>query len=249
MAKIWNILRRRFPENEYALMQEVSDASGFNRSRSADYIAVNLYPSRGLAINGIELKSYRNDWLNELKNPKKAENIFKYCDYFWLLTADDKIAKLEEIPSTWGWLCIKGERVFTKKVAPILKPIPVSRDFMCAMLKRACDKKHFVHIDSIKDEMQTRIDNALDSYTREQTKRQNELQGIKELISEFEKSSGISLREFTQTWNYSNPKKMGEAFKFVNDGGTDSIKEELLRLEKTTQTILEKISKGLKTLS
>src|SRR3990167_200745 len=93
---IWNILRKHFPENEYALMAEVRDRAGFHASRSADFIAVNLYPSRGLAVNGIELKSHRGDWLGELKNPKKAENIFQYCDHFWLLTADESVARIEE---------------------------------------------------------------------------------------------------------------------------------------------------------
>jgi hypothetical protein len=80
---VFEILRKRFPENEYALMAEVRDKAGFDASRSADYIAVNLWPSRGLSVNGIELKSFRSDWLSELRKPEKAEKIFQYCDYFW----------------------------------------------------------------------------------------------------------------------------------------------------------------------
>ena len=50
----WGILRGRFPENEFVLIQEVSDASGFSRSRSLDWMLINIWPSRGLAITGIE---------------------------------------------------------------------------------------------------------------------------------------------------------------------------------------------------
>lgn len=150
---IFSLLQKRYPANEYALMKEVRDAAGFGASRSADYIAVNLWPSRGLSINGIEEKRFRSDWLSELKKPQKAENIFKYCDYFWLLTCDDSVAKLDEIPITWGWLSIKGEKIYVKKEAPQLQPIQLTRNFLCAMLKRAVDKTDFVHIDSIKDKI------------------------------------------------------------------------------------------------
>ena len=72
IKNIYSIIRKRYPENEFVLMEEVSDAAGFSRSRSADYIAVGLWPSRGLYINGIELKSFRSDWLSELKKTKES---------------------------------------------------------------------------------------------------------------------------------------------------------------------------------
>jgi hypothetical protein len=156
--EIWELLQRKFPAQQYALMAEVRDAAGFSASRSADYMAMNLWPSRGLTVTGIELKSYRGDWLNELKNPKKAEAIFKYCDYFYLLTTDEKIANLSEIPDSWGWMCIKGKTLRTLKQAPKLNPTPLSRDIVATMLKRAIDKTEYVHINSIEDKIQAARD-------------------------------------------------------------------------------------------
>lgn len=49
VKNLWDILRGRFPENEYALMGEVEAGSRF-----IDYVAFNLWGSRGLAIHGIE---------------------------------------------------------------------------------------------------------------------------------------------------------------------------------------------------
>lgn len=120
----WEVLRFKFPAQEYVLIEEVSDASGFSRSRSLDYMLVNLWNSRGLAITGIEKKTNRGDWLKELKNPAKQENHFKYCDYFYLLTDKDGVAKIEEIPPNWGWYHINGSGILkTMKVAPQYLPI------------------------------------------------------------------------------------------------------------------------------
>jgi hypothetical protein len=81
----FQVLRKIFPETEYVLISEVSDAAGFSRSRSLDYMVINLWESRGLAINGIEQKSNRSDWLKELRNPEKQQNHFKSATTFIFL--------------------------------------------------------------------------------------------------------------------------------------------------------------------
>lgn len=242
---VWSVLSKRYPSNEYALMAEVSDDAGFGRSRSADYIAVNLWPSRGLTIEGIELKSYRSDWLNELKNPKKAENIFQYCDYFWLLTASEDIAKAEEIPDTWGWMCIKGEKIFIKKDAPKLEPKQVTRGFLCAMLKRACDRSDFIHKDSIQEAIEEAKERAKtnDKYLLDRANK--ELNELREKVMKFEKASGISL-EFR--WRDESD-KIGKAVKFINDGGADGERKKLIQLEATAKRIVEYISNNIEILN
>ena len=250
---IWDILTKHYPPSQYALMKEVSDAAGFNRSRSADYIAVNLWPSRGLTIDGIELKSFRSDWLNELKNPKKAENIFKYCDYFYLLTTDDTIAKEEEIPDSWGWKYIKGEKVVIKKKAPKLTPQPISRDFMVAMLKRSADRSEFVHLSAIEDKIKAAKEEA-DYNSRKIIEDQKiELNAIKKNLLDFEDASGIRIQQYRYSKSYYNdeddkPKKLGMAVKFVMDNGVGSIQKQLLGLEDTAKVILDRISEGLKVM-
>lgn len=245
---IFELLRKRYPSNEYALMEEVSDRAGFERSRSADFIAVNLWPSRGLAINGIELKSYRNDWLAELKKPEKAENIFQYCDYFWLLTRDETIAKEEEIPTAWGHLCVKGEKIVVKKEAPALNPLPLSKSFVCAMLKRANDKSNYVRREDIKDEIEKTKESAKIAKEWELKSMTEKHQKIVNILREFKEGSGIDLSSLE--WNYNrNPKKIGEAVKFIEDNGLESIRNQLFGLEKTAQIVLDRISTAFKQTS
>ncbi|HTH58276.1 MAG TPA: hypothetical protein VL728_19655 [Cyclobacteriaceae bacterium] len=245
MKSIYEILRRKYPENEYCLMEEVSDAAGYHRSRSADFIVVNLWPSRGLAINGIELKSFRNDWLSELKKPQKAENIFQYCDYFWLLTSDDNVAKIEEIPISWGWMTIKNEKVFVKKEAPKLEPRPVSRHFMCSMLKRAVDKTGFIHRDSIKDEIEKQNESTKISKEWELKRLGEENAQLTKIINDFKESSGIDLH--STRWNGYKPSKIGEAVKFImNNDGLENFKKGLSNLEAQALRIHDNIRDGLK---
>lgn len=241
---VFQILRRRYPESEYALMEEVSDRAGHNRSNSADYIVMSLWPSRGLSLQGFELKSYRGDWLRELKKPKKAENIFQYCDCFWLLTADEDVAKLEEIPKPWGWLSIKGQRIIVKKPAPQLKPKPVTKDFLACMLKRAASKGNYVRYDEIDERIEHAREEGKSQADRSRGHIQEEYEKLKNTVEEFQKHSGINLQH---TW-HGDTKDIGQAIKFINNGGADSIRKQLLGLKETTKTVSERIENGLKSL-
>jgi hypothetical protein len=239
--EIFERLRHKFPEREFALMEEVRDAAGFNASRSADYIAVGLWPSRGLAVHGIELKKHRGDWLGELKNPRKAENIYQYCDHFWLLTGGDSVAKIEEIPISWGWMCIRGSIIKIMKPAPSLNPVPLSKNIIATMLKRAQDKSSFVHIDSIKE----KIDDARLSGKAENKSiledLQRQLSKLREEVNEFEKASGIQIRD---NWNFpGTPKEKGEAVKYILGGRSNKFRKEILQAFKEAEKATRFINK------
>lgn len=228
----WQCLRDKFPENECVLMQEVSDKSGFSRSRSLDYMVVNLWESRGLSITGIELKSNRSDWLRELKNPKKQENHFKYCDYFYLLTDNEGVASAGEIPEAWGWYHIKGSRIFTMKNAPKQNAAPVDRSFLCAMLRRAADKGEYVRIESIQDQIDIAVNN---DRVHNETKGKyaiSNLEMLNKQIAEFEKHTGLKINDWHNT-----PAKIGEAIKVHLNHG-DDIKRYVSRLESTKRDVV-----------
>lgn len=242
---VYTLLRKRYPENAYALMEEVSNKSGFSRSRSADYLIMSLWPSRGLSLHGIELKASRTDWLRELKNPAKADDIFNFCDRFWLLTTDEAIANIEEIPETWGWMTIKGKRIFVKKEAPALKPKPITRHFLGAMLKRACSKDGFVR----RSEIQNKIDEAKEYANRSVNRNMEYLQKshneLKEQVRAFENETGV---EITRLRFGTKSSDVGKAVKFLLEGGADSLIERLTRLDQTAKNIHDDINKGIESL-
>jgi hypothetical protein len=199
-----------------------------------------LYPSRGLTITGIEVKSSRGDWLRELKNPQKAESIFCRCDYFYLFTADDKVAKLEEIPASWGWLAIKGSKVYTMKEAPKNKiDFNVDRSFMCALLKRAT--QGLIHPSTIESTIEERV-NASNIYKdRVINDLQDQIDKLQQKIKQFEDAAGIRLND---GYGYSDvpPRKVGEVIKLLANNKIDQYKTEVNNIKERAETFLRNIN-------
>lgn len=242
----YEMLRKRFPLTEYAMMHEVSNAPGFSRSRSADYVIMNLWPSRGLSIIGIEQKASRSDWLSELKKPEKAESIFKFCDQFYLYTTNSDIAKIEEIPATWGWISIKGAKIVTMKEAPKNTPQPLTKGFVACMLKRACGETELIHPDQIEDKVKERAEKIAEQNNRELVRCREELADLRRDIKLFEESSGIKIET---RWNWQDNKKVGEAVKLIVNGGIESYKNQLERIKTHIQGVESSIGKILSELS
>lgn len=233
-----DILLKKFPAGEFALMAEVRDAAGFGASRSADFIAMSLWPSRGLDMIGIERKSYRNDWLKELKTPAKAENIYQYCDRWYLLTDNENVAKIEEIPVTWGWMHIDvNGRLKTIKEAPKITPVPIGRSFLACVLKRAACKDGWVTAESIEERISAAKVAGEQSKNYQQDRIAKEFAELRKAVDEFEKASGITL---SHRWN-SDGKKTGEAVRFILDGGLEGIKKQITMIENLNIGINKKI--------
>ncbi len=134
---IRQVMRARFCAPKWALCFEVQDATGMRATRSADAIAMSLWPSLGLELHGFEFKTSRADWLRELKDPSKAETFKRYCDRWFLVTTSREIARAGELPAGWGWLVVLGGRIYAVAAAPKLEPEPITRAFLAALLRRA----------------------------------------------------------------------------------------------------------------
>lgn len=208
---------------------------------------VNLWNSRGLSITGIEKKSYRNDWQRELKNPQKQEAHYKYCDYFYLLTDKENVAKIEEIPATWGWYHINEKGILkTMKAAPKLKSIPVDRPLLCCMLRRAADKKGFVRIDSIEDVVKERVEKVRADVTYGVQEKAKSYDSLRALVDEFDKASGLKLDDYWFRKTY--VKEMGEAVK-VLIGDIGSQRKSLNYAFQTVKSLYDEMKKGIDALN
>lgn len=137
-AELIQRLMDRFCVPEWAFFSHVRNTTGFARyERTADAIAMNCYPSRGLELHGFEVKSSRADFLNELKNPDKATEIQQYCDRWWLTIGNKDIVKDGELPPTWGLIIPHGQKVRVSVEAPKLEAKPISRRFIASVLRKA----------------------------------------------------------------------------------------------------------------
>ena len=132
------LLRRRYQHPEWALCFEVANATGGGSSRYADAVAMNLWPSRGLAVHGFEIKVSKQDYMGEISNPAKSAPVQKYCDFWWIV-APAKAVDESLLPDTWGWLEVKDEQMIARKNAPKLEATPLDRAFMAAMVRRSSE--------------------------------------------------------------------------------------------------------------
>jgi len=128
MVETWEtthkiILRLRAKYREDLLLEEFSTPSNSDHHNRADAIGISCHPAHSTTIAYYEIKATRADWLNELKHPSKSEWLASQCTKIWLLTPDENVAKLEEIPENWGWLYVKGRSFKIIKQAPELKPV------------------------------------------------------------------------------------------------------------------------------
>jgi hypothetical protein len=212
-APLLDVLAKNYQFPHFAFMREFRDATGFDAIRSADALAFGMYVSRGQVIIGFEVKVSRSDWLRELKDPAKADPIARYCDYFNLVVpaTGPGVCAISELPSPWGLIQVDVEKARTKiiKKAEKLDAAPITRSFLCAIVKQA--------MDSIGVPGQTALNQARDEGFREGQKlaeensgyRMKQLADLEEQVNAFREKSGIDIN------SYSEGKQLGEAVMIV----------------------------------
>lgn len=156
-------IRKRYSGPGWIVLDEVADATGGNVRRFADAIAYGIWPSNGLVLHGFEFKASRADLMNEIKDPSKSDGVGKYCDFWWLVVTDAKIIETVELPATWGVFVSKNGVLKKIKDAPQRVPMPLSRSFTAALLRRALDKGSVDIAEELRKEREIRNDVIDDS--------------------------------------------------------------------------------------
>lgn len=239
-VKLRALLRRKYPADQYAMLYEVRDAAGFSAKRSADVMLIGLWPSRGNMVEGMEVKISRSDWLRELKKPEKAEAFFEFCDRWWVIAANPDIVKRTELPPTWGLMVPRGNGLGILVEAPILKPTPVDRSLLAAMLKRACDTAADspevqalieLRVKNATEKVDARIDWATRNLTEENKR-------LKEAFAEFEKASGLAISK----WNAGD---VGAAVKLVMRGEHQNRLHALQSIKNQAKSLVEWLEENI----
>jgi hypothetical protein len=176
-----------------AVFDEVQNGAGTRREhRSADCVAMGLWPSRGLHLSGIEIKVSRSDWQNELRRPSKAEAIAKYCDFWWLAFGDAAIVRDGELPENWGLMVMGRGHIKVVKRAPKLEPEPLDRGFIAALLRRAAEAQDAVIAQATSAAYMRGVE-AAPALAQAREPAGVELQRLKESLAEFEARSGLKI--------------------------------------------------------
>lgn len=233
------LVERRYPQPGWTVLGEVRDGTGFSTAgQSADAIAFGTWPSRGLKIIGFEFKSYRGDWLRELKNPEKAEAFVGFCDEWWLVTGSDGVAKLEEIPPSWGWAVGTNKGLVTIKQPDFRDPQPISRIFLMSIMRNVA--KAYVPAKRLKELVQKEITafekRAAEARKYDEVSARNDLERLETQVKAFEQASGITIDR------WSGGKEVGEVVKAVMGSRLKWNIRNVREAAQECQAILEKIT-------
>ena len=232
-AKIMEALRRRYPAEAYAFFTEVRNQTGFvKQERTADAMVMSLWPSRGLALHGFEVKASRTDWLKEMRTPDKAEAIQSYCDRWWLVVGSASIVKPSELPETWGLLVPSGTGLKVKVDAPKLEPKPLDRTLVASILRCAARA-------SDQDLERARMAGIKDGRENEANYRRSTLDSLKEAVAAFEKASGVEI----STWDGQH---IGDAVKFVLEGKHLQVVRGMQALRRQAQKVIDIVDDAAK---
>ena len=195
-------LEARYSGREWIFLPQFRSSTGTMHIRSADGIAMNMYESRGCAIHAFEIKVARSDWLQELRQPAKAQEICSCCDFFWLVVPDASLVKEGELPLTWGMLVLTdaGLRVKVQAQRQVREnQYMLPYGFVASLLRATKDFiSPLVEVEKqARAEYKRGYEEGRKSLQPEQDARiERELVDLKKRVADFEKKSGIELHEW-----------------------------------------------------
>lgn len=237
----------------WALLTHVRNGTGYARrtTRTADALAMSLWPSRGLELNGFEVKVSRSDWKRELDDPEKSAEIQGYCDRWWVVVGDAEIVKPGELPPTWG-LLVPTRRGLTATVeAPKLEAKPLDRLLLAAILRRVAEtraasasaKEIAAAVEAERErlrEIHERDRNGIEQRARD------ELANLKADVERFEADAGIAI---AQWWSARRGRSPGQALRWWLAGGAERSREQLEALRGQAEAALAGINDALSATS
>jgi hypothetical protein len=237
-----DLLRKRYAAPEWAFMEEVAPKTG-GGTRYADGVAVNLWSSRGHAVHGFEIKVSRSDWLRELKDPSKAEAVFRYCDH-WFIVAPRDVVRAGELPPTWGLLEVRTAGLVAAVAAPKLEAQPMSRAFFASLMRRGfelLDAQAERKIADARAEVERRVEEAIDRRSKEA---QSELSELKARLKDLEEKTGITLNR----WNtppvdmIALAKRLQRLQGYKQGGGLGALEDLAAQLRRSADTLSEALA-------
>lgn len=230
-SDVLDLLAQRYQPPAWAFLRQVRNATGYDRQiRTADAVAMGLWPSRGLELLGFEVKVSRADWLRELRDPKKAEDIFRFMDG-WYIVAAPGIIEPGELPATWGLLVPRGKRLVAQVEAPKLDSQAVDRLFLASLCRSVMGTLSPKAVLA-----RARAEGKLEGLEEGKRIAEGRLRTHEEFekrVAVFENAAGIRINKWTP------PENLGEAVRLVLAGEDKHVGERLKRVRDQVAMILE----------
>lgn len=230
MIDLMGMIRKRFSGPGWHVFEELSNSTGSSARRRADAVAFGIWPSRGHALIGIEIKRSRGDVQKELDEPRKADAVGKFMDEWWLVVESEKIIDGLVIPSTWGVLAPRHKVLRVVRKAPSLSPASMSRGFAAAMIQHVL-RTYVPRADLEKVQAEIAERAKLDR-SEDHRAADHDLEDLREMVAEFEEKAGIKIHKYDSG-------RMGEAVRLALDArnslGQTAIENQIRSLERTSE--------------
>lgn len=130
----------------HIVVEEVAPGTGWSaEQRRADVLALSVWPSKGLTLDGYEIKASRADLKKELADPEKHQAVARYCDTWTLVAWDDEVL-VDGVPESWGILTTVtdddgiGRELHQVRKAQKREPDPWPRAFVCSLVRNAFEQ-------------------------------------------------------------------------------------------------------------
>lgn len=259
MPEQWNeamvaaVLQKKFGKPEYAFLRQVRNATGYQqRTRTADALAMGLWPSRGMHLHGFEIKVSRSDWAHELKQPEKAEEIARYCHFWWLAVPDAAIVKDGKLPHQWGLLECKSQTPKIVKQAPFVEnPQPPTMMFFASLMRSVVEDD--TALADVQKLMQKEIwaaeergrKSAVDAAERDAKAMLDRTGDLMKRVADFEAASGIRIDRYSTYFSG----EIGAAVRMIrNERGIASLVDDAADRLKRAGDELREVAAGLRTV-
>ncbi len=248
-SELQGALETRYARPHWILMTEVKNKTGFDWTRSADAVAFGLYSSRGYEIHIFECKASRADFMSEMRDPSKSEEMVQQADRFYIV-APKGILKSKDLPVDWGLITVArhgdGYRTRIQKQAkPSSVQVPIERPFAASMLVNLNKRiqrfeEDYVSRDSIHREMRKEYEKGISQGKSDcgMGIAENNLERLRRSVAEFEERSGVKI----DNWNGGN---VGDLFRIMSNVKRDHMAK--ARLD-TYRKQFENIAGALKEL-
>jgi hypothetical protein len=185
--------------------------------RRADAVALQIYQSRGIALHGFEVKTHRRDWLRELKQAAKADELFRRCSY-WSIVAPAGVAAEHEVPEAWGLFQIEADksRFTTVRRPSKLEPDPLDLYTVALILRRAMSALKapydLAHLEEKRAEYERGLRDGRTGADPEKYQREDH-QRLTRAVLEFEGATGVNIRD--ASWKEHGGRRLGQTVRFL----------------------------------
>lgn len=206
-------LARRWPDGEYLSIYEAPDSCD-RGGRKLDVLVASLWRSRGLTLDGVEVKVSPSDWKRELEGAAKADFWWRHTNRFWVAVPEhmaDRVAS--DLPPTWGLLaCPLQGKPRVRVQAPHREAEPLPWPVVLGCLRAAADAGVNALYRARQDGRSQGYKEAEERIARQDGRK--ELTQLRERCEAFKAATGIDIE---RAWSDDLVTEYGETVRLVVD--------------------------------